>query len=92
MRVIRNDPGLQPSRLRAGKGIAGTPVIGVQGFRLAYELLHDAGQGLEFPIVVAAGFEEGTYPVAEDFDDPEPGERAPAARRPPAGLVRSPPQ
>ena len=30
-----------------------------------------SAKGLEFPIVVAAGFHDGTYPVAEDFDDPE---------------------
>lgn len=30
-----------------------------------------AAKGLEFPIVVVAGFEPGTYPVAKDFDDVE---------------------
>ena len=30
-----------------------------------------SAKGLEFPIVVAAGFHDGTYPVAEDFDDPD---------------------
>lgn len=29
-----------------------------------------AAKGLEFPIVVVAGLEEGTYPVADDFDEP----------------------
>ena len=29
-----------------------------------------SAKGLEFPIVVACGFHEGTYPVAEDFDEP----------------------
>jgi superfamily I DNA/RNA helicase/mRNA-degrading endonuclease RelE of RelBE toxin-antitoxin system len=30
-----------------------------------------SAKGLEFPIVIVAGFHEGTYPVAEDFDEPE---------------------
>lgn len=30
-----------------------------------------SAKGLEFPIVVAAGLHDGTYPVPEDFDDPE---------------------
>ena len=30
-----------------------------------------AAKGLEFPIVVVAGLAEGTYPVPEDFDEPE---------------------
>jgi len=43
--------------------------------------LHSA-KGLEFPIVVAAGFHDGTYPVADDFDDPELfGERMRHERR-----------
>ena len=28
-----------------------------------------SAKGLEFPIVVMAGFHNGTYPLAEDFDD-----------------------
>jgi superfamily I DNA/RNA helicase len=43
--------------------------------------MHSA-KGLEFPIVVVAGFEEGTYPVSEDFEDPELyGERMRQERR-----------
>ncbi|MEO7329898.1 MAG: 3'-5' exonuclease, partial [Minicystis sp.] len=30
-----------------------------------------SAKGLEFPIVIACGFHQGTYPVAEDFDDPD---------------------
>ena len=30
-----------------------------------------SAKGLEFPLVVAAGFHEGTYPVAGDFEEPE---------------------
>lgn len=30
-----------------------------------------SAKGLEFPMVVACGFHEGTYPVAREFDDPE---------------------
>lgn len=30
-----------------------------------------SAKGLEFPIVVVAGLHDGTYPVADDFDEPE---------------------
>lgn len=30
-----------------------------------------SAKGLEFPIVVVAGFHDGTYPVPEDFEEPE---------------------
>jgi len=30
-----------------------------------------SAKGLEFPIVVVGGFYDGTYPVAQDFDDPD---------------------
>lgn len=30
-----------------------------------------SAKGLEFPMVVTAGFHEGTYPVAEDFGEPD---------------------
>ena len=41
-----------------------------------------AAKGLEFPIVVVGGFDEGTYPVAQDFDDADLfGERMRHERR-----------
>jgi mRNA-degrading endonuclease RelE of RelBE toxin-antitoxin system len=43
--------------------------------------MHSA-KGLEFPIVVVAGLDEGTYPVPEDFEEPDLfAERARQERR-----------
>lgn len=53
-----------PSKYFAGRD------LDLQSDKVKVLTLH-AAKGLEFPIVVLAGFQPGTYPVASDFADPD---------------------